>query len=170
MLLLISVLAAATYSDFRRHRIPNAVSFGGMLAAVLVQLWFGGWMGLLTSIGGLTIGLVMLLPFYALGGMAAGDVKLMAAAGAFLGPLESALAAAVTLMVGALGGVVVLAVRGGLNATVTRYLAMGKCVLFTGQLNYLPPAQGEAANSRFPYAAAIAIGVLAVVFWYPFGA
>lgn len=163
------ILGAATYSDIRWHRIPNVIVFCGVLAALTMQLWSVGWPGLLTGIGGLTAGLAMLLPFYLLGGMAAGDVKLMAAAGAFLGPMGSVLAAAITLIVGAIGGLVVLVMRKGLTAIFARYLAMGKCLFVTGQVSYLPPEQGEVAGSRFPYAAAVAIGVLTVVFWHPFG-
>jgi prepilin peptidase CpaA len=52
---------------------------------VLLNLWQFGWRGLLISAGGLGIALLIYVPLYALRGMAAGDVKLMAAIGVLVG-------------------------------------------------------------------------------------
>jgi prepilin peptidase CpaA len=109
------------------------------------------------------MGLVALLPFHAYGGMAAGDVKLMAAAGAFLGPLDALLAVATTLAAGSALALAVLAARGGLRegiGHIGRQLAAGS---LTGL--WVPAAPGTAAAQRFPYAAAIAFGSLAIAAW-----
>ncbi|WP_313569788.1 A24 family peptidase [Comamonas terrigena] len=87
-LLLLLLLLAAAICDLRTRRIPNALTFGGAATALLYSLTtssnHGG--GFLWALGGLGLGLVLMLPLYLLRAMGAGDVKLMAMAGAFLGP------------------------------------------------------------------------------------
>ncbi len=157
------MLLAAVWRDVRCHRIDNWITFPGALTALVLHASCTGGNGLLHALGGLGVGLLALLPFHAYGGMAAGDVKLMAAAGAFLGPLDALLAAATTLAVGSVMALGVLAMRGGLRqglGHIGRQLAAGS---LTGV--WVPAAPGTAAAQRFPYAAAIAFGSLAVAAW-----
>jgi prepilin peptidase CpaA len=84
---LIVVLLLACAFDLRQRRIPNRLLAVGLLAAVILHLCSGSPAALLTTfLAGFALGIVMFLPLYLLGGMAAGDVKLMATVGAFLGP------------------------------------------------------------------------------------
>ncbi len=111
------------------------------------------------------MGFLIFIPFYALGGMGAGDVKLMAAVGAFLGLLDTLLAAGLTLAAGSVMGVFVLFYRRGTLVAFQRYGLILKCLATTGQLSYIPPAPGEAATTRFPYALAIFTGTVAAL-WH----
>jgi prepilin peptidase CpaA len=106
---------------------------------------------------------VVFLPFYLLGGMGAGDVKMMAAAGAFLTPLTSLLAAAFSLVAGSLLGLALLFTRGGAMPALRRYGSTVACLARTGRVLHAKPAADEVATQRFPYAVAIAAGVLAAV-------
>ncbi|NNF66333.1 MAG: hypothetical protein HKM98_02375 [Gammaproteobacteria bacterium] len=165
-LVLVALLAVALFTDLRWHRIPNAVSFGGVLLALAwaVAQDFGvpastlGANGLIECMLGLLVGLGVFLPFYALGGMGAGDVKLMAMAGAFLGPGDAIIAAAVALVLGGCIALVLLAIKNGLKPALQRYWATLRT------FHYVPPDKGEAATIRFPYAIAIFSGV-AIVLW-----
>lgn len=65
--------------------------------------WHGGMPGVASSLLGLVVGGGLFLPFYLARGMGAGDVKLMAAVGAFLGPYHI-IAAAITVAL--VGGVI----------------------------------------------------------------
>ena len=88
----------AAWSDVRTRSIPNAITLAGALAAFAYFTVTGGAHALLTSAEGWTTGLVLFLPFYLLRGMGAGDVKLIACLGAWLGPgaaLQTALYAAI---------------------------------------------------------------------------
>src|SRR5262245_23535685 len=98
IVLLAGLLAWAVASDVRSRRIPNKLVVAGLLAGLALQATVTpgaglfsepfGALGLLKASAGMALGLVLLLPMYALGAMGAGDVKLMAMLGAFLGPLD----------------------------------------------------------------------------------
>lgn len=82
---LIVLLLAASATDLRAQRIPNYLTFPAIAAALCYHGLTQGADGLLFSLSGLGLGLaLMLLPFF-LGVMGAGDVKLLAAVGAWLG-------------------------------------------------------------------------------------
>lgn len=161
--LLAFLLLAASYTDLKGHRIPNVLTLGSAVAGLLVQAWFLGLDGVLSGLGGMALGLVLYLPFYLLGGMGAGDVKLMAAVGAFLEPQTVLLAAGLSLVAGALIGLGVIVARIILLGVLRPYLMTAKYLLFTG--TYIPPATDITVDTRFPYAAAIAVGTLGTVFW-----
>lgn len=111
-------LALAVGSDLRSHRVPNGLVAAGLAVALAIPLagvlgaadgpsWRLAAASVAPWAAGLVLGGLLLLPGYALGGMAAGDVKLMAMAGAFLGP---GLAAAAVLYACLVGGALALAV------------------------------------------------------------
>lgn len=165
IVLLVLILSAATLTDIRSHRIPNILSLGGMVLGLALQFWTHGAAGMLAGLGGIGIGLLIFIPFYALGGMAAGDVKLMGAVGAFLGPMPALLAVAFTLMAGGVLAFCVLIIRRGALESLRRYLSIAHCLLVTGRISYVPPADGEAATAPFPYALAILTGTAAALWW-----
>src|SRR2546425_13068330 len=81
----ISVALVACVFDLYSRRIPNALTFGAAAVALVVAAALGGASGAWSTLMGLAVGLAIWLPIYALGGMGAGDVKVMAAIGAWLG-------------------------------------------------------------------------------------
>jgi prepilin peptidase CpaA len=78
--------ATACVTDLRSRRIPNVLTFGASAAAVLFLGVSAGWAGVLWSLEGWAVGCLFFLPWFLLGGMGAGDVKLLAALGAWVGP------------------------------------------------------------------------------------
>ena len=105
VLLLLLLVFAAVGFDLRSHRIPNWLVLSGMLIGIAFHgLLAYGW-GVGYALKGAAVGLGFFLPLYFLRGMGAGDVKLMAMAGTFLGP-TSALGAVLTTLI--VGGVLAL--------------------------------------------------------------
>jgi len=97
---LLGLVLVATVIDIALHRIPNVLTVGGVLLGLILQSWLQGWSGLLDGLGGVATGFFMYLPLYAFGWMGAGDVKLMAAVGSFLGWPDSLLAVALGTGIG----------------------------------------------------------------------
>ena len=163
--LLVAMLVIAIGVDLRQQRIPNLLTLGGAAMGLCLQLGTGGIQGLLAGLGGLGVGLLMLLPLYATGGTGAGDVKLMAAAGSFLSPMNALLAACLSVIAGGMIAMMILVAEKSAGAFLSRYWLMLKCFLTTGRVSYVPPSPVDPAAGRFSYAAAIATGTLATLLW-----
>ena len=157
--LLIGLLGVAVVSDLRRHRIPNMLVLLGLALGLVGQMYSSGVSGLGDSLLGILICFGLFLPMYALGGMAAGDVKLMAMVGSFL-PVHYALWAALySLVFGGLCGFLIVLVHGQMLQTLGRYWLILKARA------YLAPSADEAAGKPFPYAVAILLGTLGSIYW-----
>ncbi len=99
--------SVACVTDLRSRRIPNVLTFGGSVAALVFFLVAGGPRGLGFSAFGWLVGFALLFPFFLLKGMGAGDVKLLALIGSWLGPV---LVLKVALYGALAGGVLAVAV------------------------------------------------------------
>ena len=167
VILLPVILIAASWIDLKQHRIPNFLTLSALIAGFSLQLLLQGWHGLTYSLGGLAVGFLILIPFYIKGGMGAGDVKLMAAAGAFLGFKGALLAVGLTLFAGSIMGIFLLVILGGIRTAMQRYYATLKQLFYTHSidLSYFPPPPDDAAAVKFPYATAICVGTIAAM-WY----
>ncbi|MCL7461212.1 A24 family peptidase [Pseudomonas sp. NW5] len=147
-------LAVAALHDLRHHRLPNLYLLAGLCVALALQFWQAGGAGLAAAGGGFLLGLLAFLPFYIRGGMAAGDVKLMAVVGAFIGGWMVLWAALCSLLAGSLLALGYLLWRGQLASVLGRYWASA------GLRRYIPATDDSAARHRFPYALAIAVGTV----------
>ncbi len=106
------IAAIACVSDLRTRRIPNVLTFGAAAAALLFHLATRGVDGGVASVSGWVVGVAFLLVPFALGSMGAGDVKLLGALGAWLGPGDAVWLALYTgIAAGAIA--LVVAVRHG---------------------------------------------------------
>lgn len=155
---LLVLLALAAWQDIRHYRIANALTLGGALLGAGLSVVLPEGQGLALSLAGVVVGLLILLPLYALGAMGAGDVKLLAMAGAFTGPAGAVLIGLYTLIA---GGVLALAVAvgGGRLQQALRNVRvmMVSCLApSTASVQAAPASAG-----RLPYGVAILMGSLA---------
>ena len=158
LLPLFFVLVAASITDLRSHRISNKLILLGLVFGFLMQAASGGVTGCLNGALGLLLGFALFIPLYALCAMAAGDVKLMAVVGLFLGPTMTFQVSLAVLMCGALLALFWLALKGGGRRIASRYWLSLRLSLTEHRLAYIPPEEGDLALQRFPYALAIASG------------
>jgi prepilin peptidase CpaA len=103
----LAIAFTAVAFDVRTRRIPNLLTFGAAAAALVYGFAGRGLEGLGASALGWVVGAVLFFPIFALRGMGAGDVKLLAALGAWLGPVEALWLA---IFASIAGGVVALGV------------------------------------------------------------
>ena len=89
--LLSAILIVAAIIDGWILKVPNWLTFPLVFAGWTAAAWCGGFSGLAWSMAGTLVGLGLLLPAYAIGGMGAGDVKLMAGIGAWIGATDDLL-------------------------------------------------------------------------------
>ena len=155
VILLLGLLGIAVASVLLRHRIPNFLVVLGLVLGLAGQAYKGGISGLSDGALGMLIGFGMFLPLYVLGGMAAGDVKLMAMVGSFMTPHFALWTAFFSLIAGGLCGLLLVLVRGQVQQTLGRYWLMLRARA------YLAPATDEVAGKPFPYSVAILLGTLA---------
>lgn len=94
------VLIVAAWIDGRQLRVPNWLTFPMVLTGLAFNVCVDGWAGLGGGLLGMVVGLLCLLPLYSVGGMGAGDVKLMAGVGAWLGWKTTLYAFCVSTIVG----------------------------------------------------------------------
>ena len=102
VMILTVVLGTAIYTDLRSSRIPNWLTFPAMGVALLAHSYMGGLQGGIFSLAGLGAGLGIFLILYVTGSIGAGDVKLMAAVGALMGPYGALFSGLLAILVGGL--------------------------------------------------------------------
>jgi prepilin peptidase CpaA len=159
--LLLLFLAGAVITDLRARLIPNALVLAGAMTGFLAALHPQG-IGLLSALGGLALGLAMFLPLYLLRAMGAGDVKLMAMAGTFLGYAAIIEAALWVLLTGGALALVFALRRGVARRMAANLREMLFSAAASVQLRTLPDfSTGPQTAARLPYAVAIALGVAA---------
>lgn len=161
--LLLGLLLIAVVSDVRHHRIPNLLILIGLILALAVQAYTEGRAGLGNGALGLLVGFSLFIPLYALGGVAAGDVKLMAMVGSYLTFYTSIWAVALSLISGCLLGIFFLIYKRQFWRSLHRYWVM------LSLCTYVPAVEGDAIRMRFPYALAILTGTTFSLVWRPAG-
>lgn len=154
LVVLASGLAIAVVTDVRTRRIPNWLTGSLAVAGLGMSLASGGLTPQQSALG-LLAGLLLMMPAHLIGATGAGDVKLMAAVGALVGPGPTLRAFLFTAVAGGVFAVAVAARRGRLADT----------LYGTSQLVMSPSSARQAIEhtdraNRFAYGPAIAIGTL----------
>jgi prepilin peptidase CpaA len=161
------VLIEAAVIDGRSLRVPNWLTFHFLAGGVIFAYWKGGSALLLTSAAGAAVGLLTLLPLYSIGGMGAGDVKLMAGVGAWIGPWLTLSAFVCSALVGAAIAAAMIVYSGKFYHHLAMIHSIGSEVLTIQN----PVILSERAKERkptmtlLPYGIPIAIGSIAFFAW-----
>ena len=105
-------LVVAAWIDGKELRVPNRLTYPFIVAGFIAMTVAGGLPGLGQSLLGAFVGMMCLLPLYAIGGMGSGDVKMMMGMGAWLGAGITWDAFYVSVCVGAVMGLIMVACTG----------------------------------------------------------
>src|ERR1039457_6524109 len=162
----LALATAAAVFDVREHRIPNWLTYPGIVLGFVLQGLLFGWKGLgiwkgLANAGeGLLLAGGIMFVFYAVRAMGAGDVKLMAAVGSLVGPGHAIVVLLATAICGGVMGIVYAVYRGRMGATLRN---LGSVLWFHARSGLQTHPELNLDNPtalRMPYGLAIAAGTL----------
>ena len=154
---LAAVLVTAIGTDVRSSRIPNWLTFPAMGFGLLAHSYMDGFQGALFSLRGLGAGLGLFLILYVSGSIGAGDVKLMAAVGAIVGPYGALLSGLLAIVVGGLYTLGAMCYQWGFATTGRKLAHAVHGVLLIGGKTW---TQELALPFRLRYGLAVAGGTL----------
>ena len=158
--ILLTVMGICVVTDLNKRIIYNKVIFPALIIAFALHAALGGWTGLWQSLLGFIVGLGLLLIPYLLGGMGAGDVKLLALVGALKGTMFVLATSVYMAMVGAIIAVAVLLFRNGFRKRVQFFLYAWIGIRYGMQIQW----REQMNSGRYPYGLAIAGGA-ALCLW-----
>lgn len=159
------VAIAACITDVRARRIPNVLTVGAAAVALAYAGITDGWAGMGWAAAGWAVGLSVFLPIFLLHGLGGGDVKLMAALGAWLGPMSIVW---VGLLAAIAGGPMALVVAASRGYTKQAFSNVWGLLMFW-RIEGLRPHPvlaldaGPSTAPRLPYALPILIGLLVTI-------
>ncbi|MBJ6361430.1 prepilin peptidase [Paenibacillus sp. GCM10012307] len=155
------LLVIALWFDVKFMRIPNVLTATAAVCALLYHGISGGFTGIGTVLAGTAAGLIPMLFLYLLKGIGAGDVKLFAALGAWVGPLPVLQIMVYSILFAGLIGIVLLIVHRPFFTRVVNIL-MPPMLRFNDMSDGLNQAWKQ--GLKFPFMLAVAPGAVAV--WY----
>lgn len=157
--------AAACATDVALRRVPNVLTMTAAAAAVVLHVATGGWLAGAWSVAGWLAGLALFLPIFLLRGIGGGDVKLLAAFGACLGP---GLAVWTGLYGAIAGGLLALGVVVWTHTAARTMVNIGH-MLAVWRVTGLRPVEGitlaSSRGPRLPYAIPLTCGLVMAVWW-----
>lgn len=155
-ILLVMILVICFYTDFKVQKIYNKVIFPSLFMSFAVQLLFNGFGGLKVSIIGLLVGLSILLIPYLLGGIGAGDVKLLALIGSIKGSIFVINTAIYMALIGGLIAILIILSHKEVASFIKGFV-LWTTSLFHGT-RYKPEFPTTVLLKKYPYGIAITAG------------
>jgi prepilin peptidase CpaA len=158
-------LVVAAVIDGLKLKVPNWITYPMIFSGWIYSAAFSpfaGWEGLMYSLIGTVVGLALLLPAYAIGGMGAGDVKLMAGVGAWVWGTVTFYAFAVSAIIGGLIAVGMVLYRRGWDKHKSQFWMIANEILTIKDPEKLSVIAAERKSSMMllPYGIPIAIGTI----------
>jgi prepilin peptidase CpaA len=162
--ILFTFVAVCLYTDLTKRKIYNLVVLLGLVSALILHVIDMGIIsGAAYTMTGFFTGLLLLLIPFMLGGLGAGDVKMLAMVGAFVG---SSLVVPVMLASAVAGGVYAMIVMLKSKTLIKRMknIFIGiYCAIFIRNKDHLETLEDSSVTQQaIPYGAAISTGVLII--------
>ncbi|HID76545.1 MAG TPA: prepilin peptidase [Planctomycetaceae bacterium] len=163
-----ALLVVAAVIDGYKLKVPNWLTFPMIISGWIYSFAFYGWAGLGWSLAGTAVGLGLLLPAYAIGGMGAGDVKLLAGVGAWVWATHTFWAFAVSAVVGGLIALAMVLYRRAWAHHKDQFLVILTEIFIIRDPNQLAALAAERKGRMLllPYGIPIAVGTIAYFAWW----
>ncbi len=146
-------------SDLRSARIPNWLTYSGLLTALMLRFGVLGWSGFKSGAIGMLVAGVLFFVLFVLGAMGGGDVKLMASVGAWAGSAQVIAVLLAAALAGGLLAIFYMLFRQGVRTTFSNLSELIRFRLTSG-LRPHPLLNVREAGTRVPFGVAIAMGTL----------
>ncbi len=155
-------LVVAALIDGYKLKVPNWLTFPMILSGWAYGAAAFGWEGLAWSLVGTVVGLALLLPLYAIGGMGAGDVKLLAGVGAWVGGTITLYAFCVSAIAGGIIALAMVLIRGAWQKHYFQCLMIWDEMITIRDPEKIAAlaAQRKSSMLLLPYGIPIAIGTI----------
>jgi len=165
--LLSVVLIVAAVIDGWMLKVPNWITFPLVAGGWAYSMVYFGWEGLGWSLLGTVVGLLLLLPAYAIGGMGAGDVKLLAGVGAWVWGTATLYAFCASALVGGVIAIAMVLWRRDWHHHSRQFWTIFGEIFEIRDPTALSTiaAERKSAMLLLPYGIPIAIGSIAYFFW-----
>ena len=162
-----ATLVLAAVIDGLKLKVPNWITFpmiiSGWIYSATCVAGYPWYEGLMYSLAGTVVGLALLLPAYAIGGMGAGDVKLLAGVGAWVWSKDTMYAFAVSAIIGGVIAVLMVVLRKSWFKHQTQFWMICNEILTVKDPEKLAAIAAERKPTMMllPYGIPIAIGTIA---------
>lgn len=169
--ILIPAILYASWIDYSERRVPNWLNAALAAAGLIMQGAFFGWQGVGVGALGMAVGFGVLILPWAMHGMGAGDVKLMAAIGAWLGPWMTLLSFGVGAIIGGVVAVIMIFSTGrAIHAYTNIQTIMTKFRRLDTTFSDFGGAKTFGNTSQLlPYGVPLTAGTIGVLMTYYFG-
>ena len=169
--ILVPGVLLASWFDFAQRRVPNWLNLALIIAGFVVQGLYFGSAGLVTGLWGVLAGFCLLIVPWLMHGMGAGDVKLLAAIGVWLGPLLTFYSFALGAVIGGLVAMVMILSTGRLRTACTNMgVILAKCSTRQTIFSELGSAKSFGTTSQLlPYGVPLTAGTLIILAARMFG-
>ncbi|MBU0951390.1 MAG: A24 family peptidase [Elusimicrobia bacterium] len=154
-LILIAFLVTCSTTDLLFRKAYNAVTYPIIFSGIIFNTIFYGRMGLLDSLLGALLGLVLLIGFYLLGGLGAGDVKFMIAVGSLKGWNFTLFGGIYGAIIAGIAAIIIMALKGTLLKSLKKVFHF---FLFLFTLKTVVPVDKE-STIYLPYCFFLSLGI-----------
>ncbi len=155
----------ASWIDYKERRVPNYLNLIIAVTGLIVQVVFNSWLGLLAGAEGLTLGLLLLIVPWAMHMMGAGDVKLLAGIGAWVGPQAVLWSFLIGAVIGGIASLAMIGLKGRwVGAWQNFQLAAVKFTNTKLMFSEVGSVKSLGSNSQLiPYGVPLTAGTLIVI-------
>lgn len=160
--ILMIILIISFLTDLIQRKVLNIITFPSMIAGFIYHTFTNGWDGFLFCLSGFLLGFALLFIPFLMGGMGAGDVKLLAAVGALKGPTFVFYTFFFTALIGGVIALLILVRK-------KKIWSLLKQIVFSLMIRdkTVSISQMTATNQSvsFPYGIAIVLGTFCAYLW-----
>lgn len=149
MIVLLLILIAAVYTDYRQNRIPNWIVVFGIISGCIISFIHGGVGQVLEGLLGLVLPVIILYPVFMIGAIGAGDLKLFAVVGSYLGIKGITISFIIAFIVGAIISLVKMLCFHNFKERIYYFFSYMADVLLKGKWRLYENAERKAGNQQY---------------------